>query len=85
MVSRCCPGWQARTSQSRSASSPATRPLCIARRLADDNRIDLRIAPALQTLCALSPEPVIDIAFIGTDKDNYLAYFEEVVHRLRPG
>lgn len=49
------------------------------------DRIDLRIAPALQTLRALGPEPVIDIAFIDADKDNYPAYYEEIVHRLRPG
>lgn len=52
-------------------------------RIAD--RIDLRIAPALQTLRALGPEPVIDIAFIGAGKDNSPAYYEEIVHRLRPG
>ncbi|MFI5977807.1 DUF2218 domain-containing protein [Streptomyces sp. NPDC051452] len=49
------------------------------------DRIDLRIAPALQTLRTLGPEPVIDIAFIDADKDNYPAYYEEIVRRLRPG
>ncbi|MFD7611877.1 O-methyltransferase [Streptomyces sp. NPDC059828] len=48
-------------------------------------RIDLRIAPALETLRALDTEPVIDIAFIDADKDNYPAYYEEIVDRLRPG
>ncbi|MEU0942264.1 hypothetical protein ABZ379_05610 [Streptomyces canus] len=38
------------------------------------DRIDLRIAPALQTLRALGPEPVVGIAFIGADKDNYPTY-----------
>ncbi|MEU8975143.1 DUF2218 domain-containing protein [Streptomyces monashensis] len=47
--------------------------------------IDLRIAPALETLRALDAEPVIDIAFIDADKDNYPAYYEEIVRRLRPG
>ncbi|MFG3015890.1 DUF2218 domain-containing protein [Streptomyces cinerochromogenes] len=49
------------------------------------DRIDLRIAPALTTLRALDAEPVIDIAFIDADKDNYPAYYEEIVRRLRPG
>ncbi|QLJ06320.1 class I SAM-dependent methyltransferase [Streptomyces sp. NEAU-sy36] len=49
------------------------------------DRIDLRIAPALETLRALGPEPVVDIAFIDADKVNYPAYYEELVVRLRPG
>ncbi len=49
------------------------------------DRIDLRIAPALETLRALDAEPVVDIAFIDADKANYPAYYEEIVRRLRPG
>ncbi|MER5932356.1 DUF2218 domain-containing protein [Streptomyces sp. NPDC002054] len=49
------------------------------------DRIDLRIAPALETLRALDAEPVIDLAFIDADKANYPAYYEEIVRRLRPG
>ncbi|MER6443736.1 DUF2218 domain-containing protein [Streptomyces venezuelae] len=49
------------------------------------DRIDLRIAPALDTLRALGAEPVIDIAFIDADKGTYPAYYEEIVRRLRPG
>ncbi|MEU6465653.1 DUF2218 domain-containing protein [Streptomyces sp. NPDC046976] len=49
------------------------------------DRIDLRIAPALETLRALAPEPVVDIAFIDADKENYPFYYEELVSRLRPG
>ncbi|MGW1164284.1 DUF2218 domain-containing protein [Streptomyces sp. NPDC002550] len=49
------------------------------------DRIDLRIAPALQTLSALDTDPVIDIAFIDADKGTYPAYYEEIVRRLRPG
>ncbi|MFF1873305.1 DUF2218 domain-containing protein [Kitasatospora herbaricolor] len=49
------------------------------------DRIDLRIAPALDTLRALGPDPVVDIAFIDADKENYPAYYEEIVRRLRPG
>ncbi|WSL80787.1 class I SAM-dependent methyltransferase [Kitasatospora sp. NBC_01266] len=49
------------------------------------DRIDLRIAPALETLRALPAEAVIDLAFIDADKGNYPAYYEEIVRRLRPG
>ncbi len=50
-----------------------------------DDRIDLRIAPAAETLRALPPDPVIDLAFIDADKPGYHAYYEELVPRLRPG
>ena len=46
------------------------------------DRIDLRIAPALETLRALPPEPKIDFAFIDADKAQYVDYYEEVVSRL---
>jgi caffeoyl-CoA O-methyltransferase len=49
------------------------------------DRIDLRIAPALDTLRALPPEPVVDLAFIDADKRSYPLYYEELVTRLRPG
>jgi len=50
-----------------------------------DDRIDLRIAPAAETLGALAPEPVIDLAFIDADKPGYVTYWEEIVPRMRPG
>jgi caffeoyl-CoA O-methyltransferase len=49
------------------------------------DRIDLRIAPAAETLSALPVEPTIDLAFIDADKTGYLTYYEELVPRLRPG
>jgi caffeoyl-CoA O-methyltransferase len=49
------------------------------------DRIDLRIAPALETLHALPAEPAIDLAFIDADKENYIAYWDELVPRMRPG
>jgi caffeoyl-CoA O-methyltransferase len=49
-----------------------------------DDRIDLRIAPALETLAGLPDEPHLDLAFIDADKTNYLDYFEAIVPRLRP-
>ncbi len=48
-------------------------------------RIDLRIAPAAETLAALPPDPVIDLAFIDADKTGYMTYYEALVPRLRPG
>ncbi|WP_310742251.1 MULTISPECIES: DUF2218 domain-containing protein [unclassified Microbispora] len=49
------------------------------------DRIDLRIAPALETLRALPAEPVVGFAFIDADKESYPDYYEEVVTRLSPG
>ena len=49
------------------------------------DRIDLRIGPALDALRALPTEPTIDLVFIDADKPNYLAYWEELVPRVRPG
>ena len=50
-----------------------------------EERIELRIAPALDTLRALPAEPVLDLAFIDADKGNYPLYYEELLARLRPG
>jgi len=49
------------------------------------DRIDLRIAPALQTLSTLPTEPHIDLVFIDADKPGYADYWEELVPRTRPG
>ncbi len=50
-----------------------------------DDRITLKIAPALATLRALPLEPCFDFAFIDADKSNYRNYFEEIFSRTRPG
>jgi caffeoyl-CoA O-methyltransferase len=50
-----------------------------------EDRIELRIGPAIDTLRALSAEPVLDLAFIDADKFSYPLYYEELVTRLRPG
>jgi len=49
------------------------------------DRIDLRLAPAAETLRTLSAEPILDFAFIDADKTGYPVYYEEVLRRLRPG
>lgn len=49
------------------------------------DRIDLRIAPAADTLAALPTEPTVDLAFLDADKTGYLGYWEQLVPRLRPG
>src|SRR5262245_13370318 len=38
------------------------------------DRVELRIAPAIETLKSLDPDPVIDLAFIDADKSGYIAY-----------
>jgi caffeoyl-CoA O-methyltransferase len=49
------------------------------------DRIELRLAPAAETLAALPAEPSIDFAFVDADKESYPTYYEELVGRLRPG
>ncbi|MES4901580.1 MULTISPECIES: class I SAM-dependent methyltransferase [unclassified Streptomyces] len=49
------------------------------------DRIDLRIAPALDTLRAMPAEPHIDLAYLDADKGNYIAYWDELVPRMSPG
>jgi caffeoyl-CoA O-methyltransferase len=49
------------------------------------DRIELRIATAVETLRSLPAEPSLDFAFIDADKTGYPAYVEEILPRLRPG
>jgi caffeoyl-CoA O-methyltransferase len=49
------------------------------------DRIELRLGPALETLRALPAGESLDFAFIDADKENYKAYYEEILRRLRPG
>jgi caffeoyl-CoA O-methyltransferase len=46
------------------------------------DRIDLRIAPALDTLAALPADLRFDLAFIDADKPNYVHYYEAVLPRM---
>lgn len=50
-----------------------------------DDRIELRIGPAAETLAAMPAEAHIDMAFIDADKTGYPAYWAELVPRMRPG
>tara|TARA_R110000868_G_scaffold111199_3_gene300397 strand:+ start:149 stop:811 length:663 start_codon:yes stop_codon:yes gene_type:complete len=53
-----------------------------------DNRIALRLAPAVETLDALIHEgraEAFDMAFIDADKENYQNYFERCLTLIRPG
>ena len=47
--------------------------------------IELRLAPAIETLRALPSDPTIDLVFIDADKGGYAAYFGELLPRVRPG
>ncbi len=48
------------------------------------DKIELRLAPAIDTLRALPTTEHVDLAFIDADKANYAAYYEELVKRVRP-
>jgi caffeoyl-CoA O-methyltransferase len=48
-----------------------------------DDRIDLEIAPAIETLRALAEDEPIDLAFVDADKGGYAAYYDELLPRLR--
>jgi len=49
------------------------------------HKIDLRIAPALETLESLPEAADVDLAFIDADKPSYIAYFEALMPLMRTG
>jgi len=50
-----------------------------------DDRIDLRLGPAVETLANLPAGLTLDLAFIDADKGGYVDYWEAIVPRARPG
>jgi predicted O-methyltransferase YrrM len=50
-----------------------------------EDRIELRLGPALDTLGALPADERFDFAFVDADKQSYLDYYEVVLERLRKG
>ncbi|MGP3970786.1 O-methyltransferase [Streptomyces sp. 6N223] len=50
-----------------------------------EDRCQLRIGPALDTLRAMPAEPHIDLVYLDADKEGYVAYWEELVPRMNPG
>jgi caffeoyl-CoA O-methyltransferase len=47
------------------------------------DRIELRLGPALETLTSMNRDETFDLAFIDADKPNYIAYYEELLPRMR--
>ena len=50
-----------------------------------EDRIELRLGPATESIEALDPAAAFDLVFIDADKESYLAYFRGLLPRLRPG
>ncbi|HEX9505315.1 MAG TPA: class I SAM-dependent methyltransferase, partial [Acidimicrobiia bacterium] len=49
-----------------------------------ERKIELKLAPAADTLRALPDREYLDLAFIDADKPSYAVYYEEVLKRLKP-
>jgi predicted O-methyltransferase YrrM len=49
-----------------------------------DDRIELRLGPARDTLASLPPDPRVDLAFVDADKTSYRDYYEALLPRLSP-
>jgi caffeoyl-CoA O-methyltransferase len=49
------------------------------------DRVDLHVAPALETLRTLPHEPMIGLAFVDADKAGYVDYWEQIVARMPTG
>jgi caffeoyl-CoA O-methyltransferase len=49
-----------------------------------EQRVEIRIGPALDTLRAMDHTEQFDFAFIDAAKSEYIDYFEETLARLRP-
>jgi caffeoyl-CoA O-methyltransferase len=49
-----------------------------------DDRVEIRVGPALDSIRAMERTEQFDFAFIDADKTEYIDYFEETLARLRP-
>lgn len=49
------------------------------------HKIELRLAPAVETLASLPPEQGFDFAFLDADKPSYSAYYEAILARMPAG
>ncbi len=49
------------------------------------HKIDLQIAPAIETIASLPMLADVDLAFIDADKSSYIEYFEGLMPRMRTG
>jgi caffeoyl-CoA O-methyltransferase len=50
-----------------------------------DDRIELRLGPAIDTLRSLLNDEQFDLAFVDADKTGYPDYYDELIPRLRAG
>ncbi len=49
-----------------------------------EDRVEVRVGPALESLRAMERTEQFDFAFIDADKTEYIDYFEETLPRMRP-
>lgn len=54
------------------------------RRARLEDKVEIRVGPALESLRAMNGTEQFDFAFIDADKTEYIDYFEETLTRLRP-
>ncbi|HEX5955115.1 MAG TPA: O-methyltransferase [Solirubrobacterales bacterium] len=49
-----------------------------------DDRVEIRVGPALESLASIGIDEQFDFAFIDADKTEYIDYFEATLARTRP-
>jgi caffeoyl-CoA O-methyltransferase len=49
------------------------------------DRVEIRVGPAGDSLRAMPEEPTYDFVFIDADKTGYPEYYEQVLPRMKPG
>ncbi|KAG8687961.1 hypothetical protein FRC11_006308 [Ceratobasidium sp. 423] len=50
-----------------------------------NNRVEVKVGPAAETLPTLGPDHSFDLAFIDADKENNTLYFKEAQRLVKPG